>query len=305
MHPSVMATSRSRLAFGILAVGLLAALPRPVAQGLATLHGPLTVLLGPIQQPARFVASKVRGTDSTGSEAGADASPALIEMQRQRDQYALESKQLRQQLDDLRLLMKDLAKGQDLNPDISVKQIPAPVIGYGPDLSGGLLTVRAGSRHGVSVQDVVVIRGVHLLGRVTRVDVATSAVRPITLPDRQRTKIAGVIMLTDDAAGPICQLEPDSAGQLSGKVEDTADPTGTRAPVSITPGMTVRLKDHDWPASAQMLIIGKVIKVEPAPDNLLRLVVTVQPEYDLARASEVMIRIPDAAPAAQAPGGRP
>ena len=57
--------------------------------------------------------------------------------------------------------------------------------------------------------------------------------------------------------------------------------------------MVVRLQDPNWPASAQMLIIGKIVRVEPKPTEPLRQVITVRPVYDLSRLGEVVVRIPE------------
>ncbi|MCX5690933.1 MAG: hypothetical protein NTV94_14310, partial [Planctomycetota bacterium] len=56
-------------------------------------------------------------------------------------------------------------------------------------------------------------------------------------------------------------------------------------------GQVVRLADGRWPTSAQMLLVGKVIAVEPSPDGPLRRLVTVAPSIErLERVSEVVIR---------------
>ena len=75
----------------------------------------------------------------------------------------------REEAEALRTLVRDLSRGMELNPSLAVRQIAAPVIGYGSDLSGGLLTVRAGRKDGVEPNSVVVVRGVYLVGRVQRV----------------------------------------------------------------------------------------------------------------------------------------
>lgn len=288
-----MPSARTSLTLAILLVVVLALLPRPVITWLTHLYGPTTVLLAPLQQPARSLVVWFRGP---GLAVRADESPEMQVLREQRDQYALEIKQLRQQVEDFRVLTRDLSRGFDLNPSLAVKQMTVPVIGFGADTSGGLLTVRAGRRDGVSVSNVVAIRGVHLLGRVVRVDERSCSVLPITRMSKGEA-VGGVVMLSDETLGPRVLLKTvdGTSGVLRGLVEYLADPSGVAPPVTITPGMIVRLQDADtrWPQSAQMLIIGQIEKTEPSPDMPLRTVVTVRPVHEIERASEVMIRIPD------------
>src|SRR5262249_53195607 len=87
-----------------------------------------------------------------------------------------------------------------------------------------------------------------------------------------------------------CDLAPTGEGTLSGKLQDDTNPNAPQQ-TRPAPGMVVRLVDPAWPASAQMLIIGTVDRIEAAPDSPLRQVVIVKPVYSLDRWSEVMIRI--------------
>lgn len=293
-----MPSARTSLTLAILLVVVVAFLPRPLISWLTHLHGPATVLLAPLQQPARSLVVWFRGPGGAGGPGvRLDESPEEKVLREQRDQYALEVKQLRQQVEEFRVLIKDLSRGFDLNPSLAVKQMTVPVIGFGADTSGGLLAVRAGRRDGVSVSNVVAIRGVHLLGRVVRVDERTCAVLPITRMSRGDA-IGGVVMLSDETLGPTVVLKTvdGMGGVLRGLVEYLADPSGVAPPVAITPDMIVRLRDSDgrWPQSSQMLIIGKIEKAEPSPEIPTRTVITVRPLHDIERASEVMIRVPDA-----------
>ncbi len=296
-----MPSSRTSLTLAFLLVAGAAAAPRPISSALTHLHVPATVLLAPVQQPARSLLAWLRGP---GPGLTADApSPEVQVLREQRDQYALEVKQLRQQIDELRVLIRDLSRGFDLNPSLAVKQITAPVIGYGADNSGGLLTVRAGRRDGVSVNNVVALRGVHLLGRVVRVDDRTCAVLPLTRMSKGEA-VGGVVMLADETIGPRVLLKTHEGGTLRGQVEYLPDPSGVAPPVTIARGMVVRLQDADarWPQSAQMLIIGQIETAEPSPEMPLRTVVTVRPIHEIERASEVMIRIPESGQSAERVG---
>jgi hypothetical protein len=200
-----------------------------------------------------------------------------------------------------------------------VRQIAAPVIGFGTDLNGGLLTVRAGSRDGVEANAVVVVRGVYLLGMVLRAEERTSTVMPITEPSfstmfKGQKKFLGAVMLDEQHAGPTWKLDTISAGSMVGRVFYDNDPdvgppgspgstgsTADRAP--ILPDMLVRLRDPAWPSSAQMLVIGRIERVDPGSNN--RPIVTVRPLQDLGHVSEVLIRVPDSAGAPSQPQAAP
>jgi hypothetical protein len=214
---------------------------------------------------------------------------------------------------ELRQRIRDLARSQEINP-IPVDPVPAPVIGAAADISSRSLLVRAGRRERVESKSVAVVRGVHLVGHVGRVEDRTCVVLPIT--DPAAGMISGRIMLEDSTPGPLCLLEPDGRGRLRGPVQD--DPT-LRDPVTaqaaeIGQGQIVRLEDRKWPQSAQMLVIGRVVGIEPLPNQPLRKIVTVEPVEPIERVSEVTIRVPisgadvPAAPPTtreQPAGGRP
>lgn len=267
---------------------------------MTVLHDPLTFLLAPIQEPVRRLTVWLSGPARDARTAAPTIDPdSWNEMLRQLNQS-------RQEVDDLRALVRDLSRGVELNPELLVKQIAAPVIGFGSDLSGGLVTVRAGKREGVEANAVVVVRGVYLVGRVLRADERTCAIVPITEPSFPKMfrnqKFSGVIMLDEQRRGPRWQLDSISDGKLVGKVYDVepgAEPAPTTAGANaerpeIIPGMLVRLSDDMWPISAQMLEIGRVERVEPG--SFGRLIVTIRPEQDLSHIGEVMIRVPESGP---------
>lgn len=298
-----MSPSRTSIPLALIAIGLLALLPRPALRGLTVLHDPLTFLLAPIQEPVRKLTVWLQGS---GKPPQSDAFAVTPDEWNKR---LWELNQARQEAAELRALVKDLSRGVDLNPELVVRQIAAPVIGFGSDLSGGLVTVRAGRREGVEANAVVVVRGVYLVGRVLRADERTCTIVPITEPSFPKMfrnqKFSGVIMLDEQRRGPLWQLDSISDGKLIGKVYDVESAAETPLPTASTasesaerpeilPGMLVRLSDGMWPASAQMLEIGRVERVEPGSYG--RLIVTIRPEQDLSHIGEVMIRVPESTP---------
>lgn len=295
-------TGRPGLAGSVLVLTIISLAPVSVTRWVGALHNPVLTLIAPLQQAVRSLAVWVR--PPLGVSDNKELESLRI--------YAAELNAMylrsRQEADDLRARIREISRGMDLNPQLAVRTIVAPIIGAGADLSGGLITVKAGKREGVEVGNVVAIRGIYLFGRVKRVDDRTCQVLPITyLPKkREPEKIGAVIMLSEQGIGPRCDLAPTGDGTLSGKLQDEVDPN---APHQTTPapGMLVRLLDDTWPPSAKMLIVGQVDRIEPAPDQPLRKIVFVRPVYNIDRWSEVMIRIPEnssASPsAAPAPAG--
>ena len=279
-------TSRNMLGVSVLALLLTSILPPRAGRALDWLSNPADFVLRPLQAVMVRGVNLVLGPDELRTREQATSAELLKE----RDEYLHQALQLQQENEDLRRVIIDLQQGMALNPSLTVRQRTAPVIGPSPDLSGGLLTLRAGKRDGVEVNSVVVCHGVHLVGRIRDVSERASKVLPIT--DRSAGIVGGVIMLDAMTAGPTCpSLKPTGDGRLRGGVEYLFDPAVQSQP-EIKPHMTVRLLDKAWPESAQKLVIGEVESVDPDRGSPTRSIVTVRPLYTLDRLSEVMIRIP-------------
>ncbi|MCC6678327.1 MAG: hypothetical protein IT436_14405 [Phycisphaerales bacterium] len=214
----------------------------------------------------------------------------LAESRQDRDHYQMLYYRATQDIEELRERIEQLQQGIALNPDLPVTLYAAPVIARSSDLASGAFTVRAGSRIGVVPGTVVTAGGVQLVGRVTQSGTRTCTVQPIT--DRTAGPIYGLIIFDEDTGKRItCRLEPAGDGLLKGPVEDRRD-DATQEPLTPVPGQTVRLFDPEsWPKNAQMLVIGKVESITPAPDQPLRKIITVRPTSRLERVSEVVLRL--------------
>lgn len=204
----------------------------------------------------------------------------------------------------LRSQIRELQHGIELNPGLPVRQVMAPVYGTSSDLSSGMLRVRAGTAQEVDENAVATTSGLQLVGRIVSAGARTSTVLPITSP--KAGPVRAMVMIDATANGLVCTLTPVGDGTLRGPVEDRRDPTTAQA-VQPQVGQQVRLSDPDrWPAHSQMLLVGEVVKVEPAPDQPLRAIVVVAPMIErLDRISEVVLRIspsPDAEPAGRRTG---
>ena len=189
---------------------------------------------------------------------------------------------------ELRATIARLSGARSINPSAPVRPVTAPVIGVSSDPSASsAIRVRAGAAEGITRGDVVTDGVVQLLGRVDLVQGGFSEIRPITA--RSMPPIMAALMLDSTSGRSLaCLLRPAGDGTLRGDVEDPGD-----GPSPIDVGVSVRLRDDQWPESAQMLMIGRVVKVERSPDQPLRKVVIVRPDRDLRQANEVVIRVPE------------
>lgn len=301
-----------RIAAVAAALVITSLLPARMLGWASYLADPVQAVVAPWEQTLRRLAGWIGGRGARSTVDGIDAG-MVEELIRQRDQAQFALIQANAQIEELRRRISEVARGMELN-NLPVAPVMAPVIGASPDLSNKAMTVRAGRRQGVEENNVAVVGGVHIVGLVKRVSDRTSIVLPLT--DRSAGLIDGRIMLDSTAPGPMVrQLTPDGQGRLVGVVED--DPRLLDAqgrPPMIAPGMRVRLFDRAWPQSAQGLIVGQVVNVEPSPSQPLRPVVTVAPIEPIEKISEVTIRTqPEgidagagaAAPGVVGPGGTP
>ncbi len=218
------------------------------------------------------------------------ADPASSERERalknELERVELELYQTQQENARLSSLIEKYSRGAAITPELNVKQYTRPRVG---NLSGDILLIRSGSVPGLVRGTVVVTDAVQLVGRVSRVDTRTAQVLPITAPGAQ--PIMGTVLLNDDGSEQArCFLKPTGNGTLRGEV---ARPT-LDMDLNIAIGQEVRLLDSQWPTSAQMLLIGKIERMEPNPEQPLRPRFIVRPTFeDLRRVPEVIFRIPD------------
>ncbi|GAB4384169.1 MAG: hypothetical protein Kow0022_05920 [Phycisphaerales bacterium] len=218
-----------------------------------------------------------------------DEPEQVLRMELERTRQAM----LRQKAENeqLRAIIADLQRGFALGAGTTVRPLTTSVIGNPSDLSSGMLVIRAGSNQGVTANGTVATyQGIQLVGRVERVMGAVSYVRPITA--RKAGRLDGLVMLVPDGSFTLaCSLSPTGDGTLRGPVTEPDSPSAEH---QLEIGQDVRLNttDGSWPDSAQMLLIGRVVKIEPAPGQSLRRWVSVQPIADLRSISQVVLRIP-------------
>jgi len=196
--------------------------------------------------------------------------------------------------DRLNILIDQFTRGAQITPNLNVRQVHRPRIS---SLSGDMLVVRTGDIPGLAQGTVVVADAVQLLGKVSRVDKRTSIVQLITAKSAQR--ILATVLLDDEGARQVpCLLAPVGDGTLIGEIPRAIDDQSDEFSIESQPygglvGRPVRLLDNQWPAHAQMLMIGTIERVERNDAQPLRQKIIVRPTIpDLRRVPEVIFRLP-------------
>ncbi|MFG0326508.1 MAG: rod shape-determining protein MreC [Phycisphaerales bacterium JB037] len=254
-------------------------------------------LIAPISHPVAQFSRWI--SPATGDAA---APERVLALEEERDRYRALYLREADVSRALRRRIAALQQGLALNPDLPYRLETAPVIGTSSEPSGGTITVRLGRPAGVDLSTVATVGGDQIVGRVVRVGARDCQVRPIT--DKSAGPILARVILTPEGLGAACQLEPDGSGLLKGPVEDLSG-DATLGNLSVQEGQTVRLADDAWPANAQMLVVGRVLRVEPSPEHPLRSIVVVEPKATLARVGQVELRIIDRAAADPSAGTGP
>ncbi len=261
---------------------VVALLPARFTRWLEWFADPVAAVLAPISAPTRQLTTWLLPL-KTDPEKEGEAVQGL-----RREVESLTQQHLRDEQEIVRLKreMEEALLIKILNPDTPVRQLSVPVIGTSSDLASSMLTVRAGSKQGVTPNTVVVTPSLQLLGRVAEVSARTCLVQPITSKAATNTMLVRV--MTDNAAArPLAILNPVGDGTLRGPVEGEGG-------VEIKRGTVVRLDDPDrWPRHAQMLVVGVIEDIGASPENPLRRIITVRPTVRLERVSDAVLRVPD------------
>ncbi|MGQ0626739.1 MAG: rod shape-determining protein MreC [Phycisphaerales bacterium] len=295
--------------FGALALLLLLSTLPPATLGfVGALSGAVRVVLLPEQAAINWA---LRGLSKAGrGPAESD------ELARARKEAAVYKDRFYHEAEDnerLRGRIAQLERSIALEPRAAVTPRTVPVIGLQAEGNFRFLTLKAGRGEGIEPgQSVATIRGVVLIGRIVDADAFSCKVLPLN--DRNAAAFTAAIIpaeTTPDGEIGIdvfesaitCNLAPTGDGLLAGDVrvlrqsEVAANAKPAPPPAE---GMIVRLRDERWPRLAQMLIVGRVIRVENKEVNRPRIVVrplddgTREPDEvpALDTLAEVIVRSP-------------
>lgn len=273
------------MAVSVALLGAFALLPARWSVWLGGVREPVLAVLTPAAAPARWVGRMIRPARDRASL----SDPGVAEIERERDHFQMLWRQSEQKVGDLEKLVTELQQGRVLHAGLDLVQVVAPIVGAATDLTDGALQARGGRDRGVTKNTVAVVEGVQLVGRVVEVHATTCFIRPVTMwsPSSRAVYFRAVVDVGQSApvAGlPMCQLTAQSDGTLRGELD--ADARGVEV------GQIVRLRDPAWPPAAQMKVLGRVVEVKPKETQPLRKMVTVKPDLDLRRVSQVVLYTP-------------
>ena len=270
------------------AVGLLfvlALLPHRFCVYGPPLHGTVMTLLGFLSEPLVSISSRIK-QQIDPPDVGGGKLETLREQVLHQDAVI---RNLKRRIHSLRRINAEL---QGLREQLGEAYLlrHVSVIGVSGGGSGTTLQIDRGSQDGMSI-GMAVVDGANLIGRIVQVAPTSSTVEPMTAEGNLLT-----VMLTPPglaASGRpweprrTCQLEAQGPRLLTADVD-------RELPVEV--GYYARLEDQDgpsgWSAAVQGRIVGRVTRVEPLPDDLLRKRITVRPMLAPRHVDEATVIMP-------------
>ncbi|QQS09621.1 MAG: hypothetical protein IPK69_03095 [Phycisphaerales bacterium] len=265
---------------------ILALLPIRWTAWAASTRAILEPMVAPAMWPFTKIAHVLRPPP------GRETSEQLRQAEEEAARWQARALQLELERDNLLKVLEDAKFFSGLDAGLNVRSIRASVYGSALDVPGGGLRVRAGTTLGVDRDTVAVGPRLQIIGRVVELQARTCVVRPITAKSSE--KIGGEVIVEIDGTKTEslrCALVAVGNNRLRGDIVDTkADASGKTLEPKV--GQTVRLMDFGWPRSAQRLVLGTIVSVEPSPNQLGRVSVVVEPlVVPLDRVSEVTLRV--------------
>ena len=262
--------------------------PTSLTGWITGVRGPFMTIIAPVSGPAEALSVWLRPPETLASP---DASTPEAELLRQYERMQLEYAVALERIVTLEGLVRDLQEGVEFQPNVPMARVEAVKIGA--NIAGGTIDISRGARDGVTAGSIAVARrSQQLVGIVTSVGPLVSTVHVITDDRVNPGLMVGVVMpggplgsAAELAALPRIQLKPAGDGTL------VADQVGIGDAQRIAPGQRVRLMDETWPATASMLVLGQVVRVEATEEPLFKRIV-VKPEADPARVSAMILSIP-------------
>ena len=176
-----------------------------------------------------------------------------------------------------------------------IDTIAVPATRVASMLGSGSIEVRPGVGSGVEVNGVAIAPGgLQIVGLVTETSPATATVQLLTDRRFEPSLVVGVvsgagvtIASTEELARlPLVQVTPTGRGTL------VAEEVELAVADRIAVGDVMRVLDETWPRSAQLLVVGRVTRIDETDEPLFKRVV-VTPEVDPTRVRSLLLRMPD------------
>lgn len=240
----------------------------------------LRVTVAPIAHPMTIAANAIIPPPISNPEASERERSLNAEL----DLVRTELLQIREENDQLNVLINQFSRGAEITPNLDVKQVHRPRI----SIIGDQILIKSDRIDHLSQGTVVVVDAVQLLGKVSRVSGRTASILPITAKSAQPI-LATVLLNKSGSLQAKCLLTPVGDGTLKGEIARSAVDESWHVLV----GQEVRLLDNQWPQHAQMLMVGTIESLERNDAQPLRQRIIVRPTVkDLRRVPEVILRLP-------------
>jgi len=215
-----------------------------------------------------------------------DSRNAMEQLAIEKDYAEAQLVQARMQIEALEQQVAQLQLASRYSSARRISLVLADIVGHSPNMSLDVVSLNRGSRDGVRSSAIGVHAGVHLIGKVTEVDLLRSLLVPITSP-AMRDLMEAVVMPQDDLESPLdqsarVQLAPQKDGSFLAVVDRQ---------FNVSQGDIVRLADARWPEPAQAMIVGYVDAVESIDDQPLRKRLVVRPKYRAHELASVTLKV--------------
>lgn len=297
---------RKRTTLAVLLLIALALAPSRVTRWLSFLRDPVMTILAPVSGPASALSIALRRGEGGADREELELEEATNELAQYKDLY---SKAI-DRVTELESLVTELQRG--IHPLGGFRYTPLDATArVARDSAAGTIEINRGRHHGVKAGTVALTpRTQQLIGIVTRVGLMTSTIEVVT-QKRAETRLIRAVVMPEGPVDPAnfsallnCQIRAVGDGSFLTELTIPVDEAA-----KIVPGQEVRLKDDQWPATAQMSLIGRVVRVEETADkHPLHRHLRIKPDFDsdLTRVNSMILHIPaDDDDVAPAEGGTP
>ncbi|GAB4515924.1 MAG: hypothetical protein Tsb0013_20520 [Phycisphaerales bacterium] len=241
--------------------------------------------------PVSGVLSEIGGALRPGRPPAREEDATIDQLASVIDELEARNLVLLAQLRELELLVEQLGRLR-VATGVETKTVPATRIAS--MVGAGSIEVRPGAGAGVAVNAVAIAPGgLQIVGLVTEASPATSTVHLLTDRRFEPSLVVGVVSGADTMIESTAQLARLPRVQLSptGRGTLVADAVDIAVAERLSVGDTVRVLDETWPRAAQLLVVGRVTRIDDTDEPLFKRVV-VEPEVEPSRVRSVLLRMP-------------
>lgn len=255
--------------------GLVHPRPAPLLQRVqGDVSGIAGVIVTPLSLGARWVQMHIARLAAPRPAASATVEELQLDLRRLQNEVRM----LQGHNEELAAILREKLLYTAIKPLSAQDILPAQVLASG-SASGDVCRLDVGGAQGVK-EGQVVMKDLSPVGRIERVEGATSIVRLTTAVGRKLR--ARLVRPSSEGDRPIiaeCQLRGEGNGLLRC---DTISSL-----VHVQQGDTMLLADKSWPLTVQNTLVGEVIEVQQTPDRRYNL--KVKPGVDIARTGRVVV----------------